>query len=390
MSSYRDDMNDTAVVSDQVLMRLRSVAESTVRVSSIILSALAMLVTDAAVAHDHVDDRVVAAIASDEVTVGATVLDRLSARTHVSDTVRAGDGVRERLGALVGDTASASDEVLAPTLRALSVDGARASGEVLGQRTHRALAQDQARVSDAPLLRARDLAHDSLAAAGQALGVLHARQRVDDVAAAGEELLGRVAQTAVLTDRARAAGQALGVLYARDLVADLPVAAHDELLGRGALAGQVWTAAAGEWAMSRWRLGLSGLAVIDGVLYATTPEGVFALDGNAEVIAGELRTGAIDVTGGRLGTPHAAYLEYELAGPAPAASVTVTTTQSGAPAGYTYPFALRPVAGSLTNARALLGRGLRGRHFAFALYVSGTRAYINDWGVLAAPGSRRV
>ena len=40
MSSYRDDMNDTAVASDSNWMGLRSIAESAARASNAILSAV--------------------------------------------------------------------------------------------------------------------------------------------------------------------------------------------------------------------------------------------------------------------------------------------------------------------------------------------------------------
>lgn len=388
MSSYRDDVNDTAVASDRALMRLRSIAEDTARASSVILSALVMLVTDTAIAGDQVLDRVRLAPVVEQAQVSDEVLDHLTARTLVRDSARTRDAALGTLRLLLQDGAAASDEVLGVQRSVLS-DTARAGGEALAHRTHRALVQDDARAGDAPLYRVRELTQDGAAAGDALMTRLRARVLVQDSAAAGDELFGAAGQALLLTDTARAAGETFGLLHARDLVADQPVAAHDELVS-AALVGQVWTAPSDDWAMSRWLLGLTSLAVIDGALYATTPDGVFALDGQDERITGELRTGAMDMTGDRLGTPHAAYLEYELAGTGAAASITVTTTQSGAPASYTYPLALRPNAAALTNARALLGRGLRGRHFAYTLTLSGTRAYINDWGVLVAPTTRRI
>lgn len=381
-------MNDTAVAGSQLLTRLRSIVESTALASAVIVSTLVMTVTDSAAASDSVLDRSHTVLV-DGASASAVVQGWVRAQVLVDDrAARASDTVRDAYRLLLTDGALAHEEVLARTGFVVS-DGARANEGIFDRRIRHTLALDGAQAWDALPFRVRDVVVAGARADDGAAGVLHGRERVQDAAVASDEPLARVVQALVLVESARAGGEAFGVLHARDLVVDLPAAAHDEMFG-GALAGQAWTAAAGEWAMSRWLVGLTGLAVVNGVLYATSPQGVFALDGQDEDITGVLRTGAIDMTGGRLGTPHAAYLEYELAGPAPAAAVTVTTTQSGAPAGYTYPFALRPVAGSLTNARALLGRGLRGRHFAFALHVSGTRAYINDWGVLVAPGSRRV
>ena len=76
--------------------------------------------------------------------------------------------------------------------------------------------------------------------------------------------------------------------------------------------------------------------------------------------------------------------------PGAAASVAVTTTQAGASTTYTYPLDARPVADALTNARAVFGRGLHGRHFAYTLRLTGQRAYINDWSVLVTTGKRSI
>ena len=48
------------------------------------------------------------------------------------------------------------------------------------------------------------------------------------------------------------------------------------------------------------------------------------------------------------------------------------------------------MADALTNARAVFGRGLRGRHFAYTLRLKGQRAYINDWSVLTAASKRSI
>ena len=72
-----------------------------------------------------------------------------------------------------------------------------------------------------------------------------------------------------------------------------------------------------------------------------------------------------------------------------AASLAVTTTQSGAAQTYAYPLAVEPAA-ELTNGRFVLGKGLRGRHFAFELQMQARSGVINDLRVDAAPTKRRV
>ena len=152
--------------------------------------------------------------------------------------------------------------------------------------------------------------------------------------------------------------------------------------------GQAWTASTQSWAMSRFApFTFTSLAVIDDVLYGCNGQGVFALDGDTETMTAELRTGAMDMTGGVLAHPLEAHIEYELRG---TATFDVTTTQSGTPVTYSYPLNARPAANALTNARAVFGRGLRGRHFAYTLRLTGQQAYINDWSVLVAPSKRSI
>lgn len=115
-------------------------------------------------------------------------------------------------------------------------------------------------------------------------------------------------------------------------------------------------------------------------------DGVYALDGGAETISGRIQTGKLDIGQGGLVHPLAAYLEYELDG---TAEMDVTTTQSGQAETYTYALPAE-AAGELTNGRFVFGRGLRGRHFSFALRITGTHGYINDLSVNSAPTKRRV
>lgn len=189
-----------------------------------------------------------------------------------------------------------------------------------------------------------------------------------------------------VVERFRLYDEASGTLRARNLVTD-ELALWDEVLQTGDY-GQAWTASTDSWAMSRFApFTFTSLAMIDGVAYGCNGQGVFALDGDAEAMTAELRTGALDMTGGVLCHPLEAHIEYELRG---AAQFCVTTTQSGMPMTYAYPLNGRPTAGALTNARAEFGRGLRGRHFAYTLRLTGQRAYINDWSVLVAPSKRSI
>ena len=387
MSNYRDDMNDTAVASDSLWVGLRSIAESTARASSVVLTCVALLLADAAVASDAVIDRthsvlVDSALASDQV-LGVTRL-----RTMMVDSARASEAVRDAYRLLLQDGALASDSMAAIVLARLS-DAARAGDEVIGSRTSHALVQDGAKVSAAALVLLRDMVGDGVGASAAPSDRLRARTMALDAALAGDELLGAATQALLLADFARATGEAFGVLHARDLVQDALVSGWDELLSPGMLVGQAWTARTSGWAMSRYApFAFTGLAVVDGTLYATAPDGVYALDGDQEEIVAYMRTGQMDMTGSVLAIPVESHIEYELHG---RAWLDVTQTQSGRQAQtFSYPLKERPASDVMTNARFVLGRGLRGRHFAYTLRLTGQQGYINDWSVLVAPSKRSI
>ena len=153
--------------------------------------------------------------------------------------------------------------------------------------------------------------------------------------------------------------------------------------------GYAWTANVDTWAMSRYQdYGFSELVVIDGVLYGVGEDGVYRLDANAFVDA-KLTTGQLDLGQGGLVHPLGAYLEYELSGSSRKLEIGVSTTQSGAKQTYTYNLPAEP-SNYLTNGRVLFGRGLRGRHFAFEIKISGEHGYINDLSIDMTATKRRV
>lgn len=153
--------------------------------------------------------------------------------------------------------------------------------------------------------------------------------------------------------------------------------------------GYAWTANVDTWAMSRYQdYGFSELAVINGVLYGVAEDGLYQLDAK-ELIEAKLVTGQLDLGQGQLVHPLGAYFEYELSGNTRKLEIGVSTTQSGTKQTYYY---LLPTekADYLTNGRVLFGRGLRGRHFAFEIKISGEHGYINDLNIDVSATKRRV
>lgn len=383
MSSYRDDSQDTAVAGDSTWIRLSAITEDAAKIASVLLFGLLVTHLDSAAASDEVFGRTLY-LAQEQAAAGDAVFDGLHARDLVADRAVLADQVAGRLRVLHADAAMAMDEVVDQSA-VLTVDSAHIGDEVLAQRRVHQLVSESAHITDFAAQFASMLLIDQVAASDRADDRVRARAIVADGAALADETFdGRQSAGAMVADQARISSMVQDHLLAHDLVAD-GAAAEGVVLG--AAVGQAWTANTDTWAMSRYApYTFHSVAVIDGVLYGVADDGVYALDGGAQPIAGRVATGKLDLGKGVLVHPLAAYLEYELDG---TASLEVTTTQSGAAETYSYALEQEP-AGELTNGRFNLGRGLRGRHFSFALNLTGLHAEINDLRVETAPTKRRV
>lgn len=385
MASYRDDSNDTAVASDSTWMGLRTIADGTARASSVILSALFVLHIGTATASDAVTDSAMHLL-EDVATASDLAVDHAILRNRVTDGARANDAIVGRVLHLLTDTAQASDALAEGLLDTVS-DGAAISNTVLHQRRAADTRVDQARARDVILSVARVLVVDGADAGDWAGGRVRSRLVLSDGATLGDSVIdARQAAAAALSDRAIASGYALGRLLAADVVTDGGMA-DGQPLQFGEF-GQAWTTNTGSWPMSRYApFTFTSLAVIDGVVYGTGEGGVFALDAQDETMTALLRTGRLDVAKGTLVRLVEAPMEYELDG---TAALDVTETQNGvAPETYTYEPDARDAL-VLTNSRFQLGRGLKGRHFTFALSLQGWRGYINDLRVTVAPSKRSM
>ncbi|WP_238839715.1 hypothetical protein [Pseudomonas aeruginosa] len=387
MSDYRDDSNDTAVISDTTWLGLSAVSEGTARISETVLYGLLVLHTDTAAVSDEAIDRP-AHLLADQATISDAASGQLRARVLVVNSATAADRVTGTLRVLHVDDALVSDGVL-DRVRGLTVDGATVADEAFGTRHAFTLVLDTLRISDSTGQAGSDLVVDTATASDQVNGTLRGRVLLVDGAALADEVMdAHQAVQALLVDGASIAALVLDHLAARDLVSDA-VVIEDITVGGDQDGGQAWTANVDSWAMSRYApYTFRSLAVIDGRLYGIAEDGVYALDGDSQPVAGKIVTGKLDIGQGALVHPHSAYLEYALDADGTVA-MDVTTTQSGSAATYSYPLESEP-ADELTNGRYKFGRGLRGRHFTFTLRLTGRHGYINDLSVESAPTNRRV
>ena len=388
MSNYRDDVNDTAVASDTLWVRARTIAESTARVRDVLLFGLVALTVETAAASDSFTDKTTSLL-TETAHVSEQYLHRAYKSNLLVEPGRASDAVAHSVRVLLQESAHAVDELQAG-VRTVLAERAVGSDETTGQRYNKQTVQEQGKARDVLVVLQRTLVQDEARGAAAVIDRLRARTLVADAARVSDTVLdSAVARPVVLIERARANDVLTGTLHARDLVQDALVSGWDELLSPGMLVGQAWTARTSGWAMSRYApFAFTGLAVVDGTLYATALDGVYALDGDQEEIIAYMRTGQMDMTGSVLATPVESHIEYELHG---RAWLDVTQTQSGRQAQtFSYPLKERPASDVMTNARFVLGRGLRGRHFAYTLRLTGQQGYINDWSVLVAPSKRSI
>lgn len=148
-----------------------------------------------------------------------------------------------------------------------------------------------------------------------------------------------------------------------------------------------WTATADGWNMSRYQdYPYEELIVIEGRLYGVTANGVEELKQGSRVISAQIKTAKLDIGAGALVHPESMILEYSLMGNL---SVDVGTTQTGQLQKFNYVLKKEP-SNYLTNGRVVFGRGLRGRHFDFTVNIEGSTAYINDMVVNIAKTKRRI
>lgn len=385
MSNYRDDMQSTAVASDSTWLGLTAITESSAKITATVLFGLMVAHCDSAIASDQVIDKAVHMV-SDSAEVSEVYEDRLYASVYISGKALVSDSQKDRLRVLHTGEALASDKLIDKTLSTFS-DSATASEKVFEQRTSRSVIADSAKASDVTFIYATDVLSAVAIASDSVYGKLTSREIATGLAVASDKVIdSHKTRPPILSVSAQAGDEVLGHLYASDIVSDLAITS-DSLLGAGSAVGQAWTASVDSWAMSRYEpYRFTRIAVIDGIAYGESDDGVYALSGGVEQISGVLETGKIDLGGGQLVHPIASFLEYQLEG---TAQMDVTTTQSGVPSTYTY-ILPEETAGHLTNGRFIFGRGLRGRHFSFALRLTGEKAEINDLSVEVAPTRRRV
>lgn len=446
MSLYRDDIQETIAYSNNTIGKSKAVTEELIRIKEDSLYRLSVLSGDVVSITDELVDSAIFPI-KDSVGVTDTWLGRKRHVDFIHDQIIVSDHLKTRLRAksLVHDEISSAStstdkqrsmsieqlfiaenlntkkyslsklnealkikesfkatarfkDSIADNLDVLDVSlksklRAFTSEHIVYQENYRlkkisrSVITETLKVQGSCVARYSDFITDNVLYAEQYTQRIKAKQRVIDTINVNELLKQQRKSRQRINETLMAFDFNQGKNIAKQLINDLVFIEDD--YSKEKKYGYAWTANVDTWAMSRYQdYGFSELTVVDGVLYGVAEDGVYRLDANS-FVDGKLITGQLDLGQGSLVHPLGAYLEYELSGNSRKLEVGVVTTQSGTKQTYYY---LLPIekADDLTNGRVLFGRGLRGRHFAFEIKISGEHGYINDLSIDMTATKRRV
>ncbi|MFW2076586.1 hypothetical protein ACG94X_02480 [Acinetobacter sp. ULE_I010] len=446
MSNYRDDIQETAIAGNSTFGRMKTLAVEIAKISSQLLTAILISHSDVAIAFDQVTDsryqvvyetakisdsilgnNAASQLIAESVEIKDQDLSHVKSRVLIEETALASVQILEATKAIItdsvkisdqisdkkhsqniaGETFKAKDSVLDHALKntqiedSLSIRDSVNDGvsslitetfgiidQVVDKRSTHSLTSERAKITDSTYRVARDQWQDSLIANDTFTDKLNVSVLISDSLLILDELLQEQKIKESLIDSSFIQDSVSDHLIAQDLVSEL-MFAEDHVIDNYAASGFAWTANVDNWAMSRYQgYQFDDLSVINSVLYGVNSDGVHRLDVDAHV-DGQVITGKLDLGKGQLVHPLGAYLEYELSGSAKKIEIGVSTTQSGTQQTYLYKLPSEQ-ANQLTNGRVLFGRGLRGRHFAFEINISGEHGYVNDLNIDIASTKRRV
>ncbi|RYL27219.1 hypothetical protein [Acinetobacter piscicola] len=446
MTLYRDDIQETIAYSNNTIGKSKAVTEELIRIKEDALYRLSVLSGDVVLIIDELVDSAIFPV-KDEVNVIDHFTGRKRHIDFIYDQIIVSDGFKNRLRAksLIQDNISSTstqkdtqrninierlfiteklnskkyslsklnealkikenfkgtarfkdamtdvldilDTSLKSKLRAFTTEQINYQENYRLKKRSRSVITETLKAQDSCVTRYSDFVVDHVAYSEQYTQRIRAKQRIVDTINIIELLKQQRKSQEKINETLMAFDFSQGKNIAKQFVNDLVFIEDD--YSKHKQYGYAWTANVDTWAMSRYQdYGFSELAVINGVLYGVAEDGVHQLDAKAFIEA-KLVTGQLDLGQGQLVHPLGAYLEYELSGNTRKLEIGVSTTQSGTKQTYYYVLPTEK-ADYLTNGRVLFGRGLRGRHFAFEIKISGEQGYINDLNIDVSATKRRV
>lgn len=386
MAIYRDDALDSLYLSDSTWAWMKAIAEDQVVFSDSNLSRIKVHLEDSFSLADEITQTGAISTAVDGFNLSDQITGQRIVRSLLSDQVNLFDTAYRFTAENIEDQFTLDDFTRSTTL-ALSTDSIHFVESVSGQRYARILSNDQFKLTDLANTVAAEQVIDSILLGDFTQDKLRAQSYLIDSISFADQDLSSVQLHSHAIDTLQLGDSTQSKLTGRTDSNDY-FSIYDELKD-SKVYGQAWTANTNTWAMSRYMpYNFDGLSVINGKLYGWNDQGVYMVDQASHLIHGLIETGKLDF-GDSLVHPTAAYLEYEMSGQDKQLSIAVTSTQSGKPATYSYMLP-NEQADHLTNGRVLFGRGLRGRHFSFAISIAATSAKINALSMDFTKTTRRI
>lgn len=386
MAIYRDDALDSLYLSDSTWAWMKAIAEDQIVFSDSNLSRIKAHIEDSFSLADEITQTGAISTAVDGFNLSDQITGRRIVRSLLSDQVNLFDTAYRFTAENIEDQFTLDDFTRSTTL-ALSTDSIHFVESISGQRYARILSNDQFKLTDLANTVAAEQVIDSILLGDFTQDKLRAQSYLIDSISFGDQDLSSVQLYSHAIDTLQLGDSTQSKLTGRTDSNDY-FSIYDELKD-SKVYGQAWTANTNTWAMSRYMpYSFDGLSVINGKLYGWNDQGVYMVDQASHLIHGLIETGKLDF-GDSLVHPTAAYLEYEMSGQDKQLSIAVTSTQSGKPATYSYMLP-NEQADHLTNGRVLFGRGLRGRHFSFAISIAATSAKINALSMDFTKTTRRI
>lgn len=386
MAIYRDDALDSLYLSDSTWAWMKAIAEDQVVFSDSNLSRIKAHLEDSFSLADEITQTGAISTAVDGFNLSDQITGQRIVRSLLSDQVNLFDTAYRFTAENIEDQFTLDDLTRSTTL-ALSTDSIHFVESISGQRYARILSNDQFKLTELANTVAAEQVIDSILLGDFTQDKLRAQSYLIDSISFADQDLSSVQLHSHAIDTLQLGDSTQSKLTGRTDSNDY-FSIYDELKD-SKVYGQAWTANTNTWAMSRYMpYSFDGLSVINGKLYGWNDQGVYMVDQASHLIHGLIETGKLDF-GDSLVHPTAAYLEYEMSGQDKQLSIAVTTTQSGKHATYSYMLP-NEQADHLTNGRVLFGRGLRGRHFSFAISIAATSAKINALSMDFTKTTRRI
>lgn len=386
MAIYRDDALDNIFLSDSNWLCLKSMAEDYLVLSDLTQTRIRVDLGDSFHLADEVNQSGVIYNTYDAFQLSDSVTSQKIARTNLLEQFKLTDSAQVFSSEYTNDQIGLGDATLAK-IKTHSKDSIQLSEAITSHRYVKQFSYDQFKFTDQANTVASVQVTDSILLGDFYQDKLRTQSYLIDSITFADQDLSNVQLHNHAIDTMQLGDGTQSKLTGRTDSNDY-LSLYDELKD-SKVYGQAWTANTKTWAMSRYMpYSFDGLSVINGKLYGWNDQGVYLTDQASHLIHGLIQTGKLDF-GDSLVHPTAAYLEYEMSGQDKQLSIAVTTTQSGKPATHTYMLP-NEEADYLTNGRVLFGRGLRGRHFSFAISIAATSAKINALSMDFTKTIRRI